>query len=173
VKNTDTFYFISIILCFLLGCHRWTYQSDGWCVTHAGMMVETSRSSCSDLQRVEDYSLAVHWDAGIDPSTAALLRGVLLKVHPQSDGGAFPPTIQQAEAGWREIYGDSALACWSNGGPVYLASFNWAKMPLCHELAHLELGCLPGDHAWMNQVKLDSKCGLLSTEINPLTGKPR
>jgi len=154
-----------LLLALLLpACYRYAYDSDGWCTTAQGVIAETgSRSSCAGLQRTVDNALVAHLDAGIDYNVS-LLRGLTLKVHPQSDGGSFPPTPEQAALGYTRVFGDSALSCFGGRGPTWLNTFDWSRAPVCHELAHSRNQCRPGDDSTngvpgaFERMKLDQKC---------------
>lgn len=123
---------------------------------------------------VERYA-PVLIDAGLGDGVWRL-RGLTIRVHPQSDGGNWPLATPYRDGYLpdggprllRVLHGYAGLACPSYPGPriVWVASLS--NPVVCHELAHVARSdiyvadageCVgPGDHDYFRDVRLDAKC---------------
>jgi len=114
-------------------------------------------------QLIERYT-PVLVDAGLGWGLGRL-GGVVVRVHPGSDGGTFAGEPYGMS---RPIYGYAGEACASYPGErvIWVASF--ASPVVCHELAHVARSdvysetageCIgPGDHDYFATVDLNRKC---------------
>lgn len=110
-------------------------------------------------------------DAGLEWGTPRL-RGLEIRVHPQSDGGAFPTPPHVTGKKW--LVDDASFACYSYPSERTLWVADIKSQWVCHGLAHVArsdlyipdagicISDLPrlgtDDHAYNATVNLDAKC---------------
>jgi hypothetical protein len=108
-------------------------------------------STCAEAAAL---TLNVSVDFYPDPYTVGL--------HPDTDGGAWPPDVYERDAGYTAIYGQT----WCTDRSILLASFDWswlrARDVLCHEVGHAILGCTMGDHARLSASGYEAKANELN-----------
>lgn len=135
----------------------------------------------SENARVRDLtveaSIAVICDAGLCEGDAERnMRLVRYEVPNGSDGHSWAPDEVQSDAGWVAIFGDASRACGKETPRVVLlASFDWPRTALCHELGHVARGCWPDDHEFFRRLQLDTRCarameGVAALQLSGATG---
>ena len=130
------------------------------CVIFACVTDEQRRSA----ELVELYRPTLE-DAGLGWGLGRL-NGVVVRQHPESDGGSW------SGEGYARLFGYSGQACYSypKERVVWVASLS--SPIVCHELAHVARSdiysvdageCLgPGDHEYFSRVALDAKCAAVT-----------